>query len=109
MQEHSIFRECRQGDVSSLPGLVDRHKTALYRYCLFLTRAADRADDLFQQTWVRAIEKLDSYDSKRSFATWLTVIATNLYRDAWRSPVLEQGDEPHADYRQIGPHIFSSP
>jgi RNA polymerase sigma-70 factor (ECF subfamily) len=42
------------------------------------------AEDLFQQTWVRVIEKISSYDARRQFDSWLFAIARNLAIDHLR-------------------------
>lgn len=53
----------------------------LYRLC-----AGDQgeAEELLQESWVRALEKLDSFDGRSSFKTWLTGIAMNCYRENLR-------------------------
>jgi len=42
------------------------------------------AEDLFQQTWVRLMEKIGSYDTRRNFEAWLFAIARNLAIDHLR-------------------------
>jgi len=42
------------------------------------------AEDLFQQTWIRLMEKIGSYDARRSFEAWLFAIARNLAIDHLR-------------------------
>lgn len=82
--------EVGQGDateliVAALPGLR--------RYALMLTSDADRADDLVQDTVVRALEKRASFDGRSSLATWLHRIMHNLAIDASR----RRGETP-ADF-----------
>ena len=55
------------------------------------------AEDLFQQTWVRAVERIGRYDPRREFAPWLFAVARNLAIDELRRlrpESLEEADEP---------------
>lgn len=65
------------------------HKDKLYRLCLYLERSKDKADELFQDTWLRALEKMYQYDIDKPFYPWITQLAVNLYRDKLRRFKLE--------------------
>lgn len=69
--------------------MIDEHKDQLYRLCLYLEKNTDRAEELFQDTWVKAIEKFSMYNSDYPFYTWLTQVAVNTYRDKLRRLKLE--------------------
>ncbi len=64
--------------------LIDRYKTDLYSLCMKLTRSGPDADDLFQDTWIRVMKRLDSYTPEYRFKTWLFAICMNRYRDLYR-------------------------
>ena len=66
------------------PGLVDEHKADLFRFCCYLTNKPDVAEELFQQTWLRTIDRISTYKPHRSFRAWLNAIAANLYKDQHR-------------------------
>lgn len=68
----------------SIEQLIYEHKDRLYRLCLYLEKNQDRADELFQDTWVKTIEKWDTYEVSLDFYPWLTQIAVNTYRDKLR-------------------------
>ena len=51
------------------------------------------ADDLFQQTWLRVMEKIGRYDARRNFESWLFSVAHNLAIDAWRGKRGESLDD----------------
>ena len=53
-------------------------------YLLALTGKRDVAEDVFQDTWVRVMERIDGYDTARSFSPWLFRIARNLAYDRLR-------------------------
>jgi RNA polymerase sigma-70 factor (ECF subfamily) len=64
--------------------LIDLHKNRLYKLCLYLEKQTYEADELFQDTWVKAIEKMHQYDQSQPFYPWLSKIAVNIYRDRLR-------------------------
>ena len=74
----------RQGDIDALTAMISRYQHRLYRYLLRLVREPAAADDLFQQTWLRVMEKIGRYDARRNFESWLFSVAHNLAVDAWR-------------------------
>ena len=63
---------------------IEKYGKRLYGLCLSLCRNPDHAQDLYQETWLRVIQKLDQYDNRLEFEGWLTRICVNLYRDQLR-------------------------
>ena len=51
----------------------------------------DDCDDLLQDTWIRALAKIDRFDPKKRFTTWLFQIALNLCRDQARRDRVRSG------------------
>jgi RNA polymerase sigma-70 factor, ECF subfamily len=84
----------RGGDVESIARLVERYQHRLYRYLLRLVSQPSTAEDLFQQTWLRVMERIQFYDPKRSFEGWLFAVAHNLAIDHLRRKKPESLDEP---------------
>jgi RNA polymerase sigma-70 factor (ECF subfamily) len=73
----------------------------LYRFALSIVRDPDRAADLVQDTYVRAMEQEDRFDEKRDAGPWLRTILHNLAvdraRSAWREVVVEDVEERWKD------------
>lgn len=67
--------------------LLQRHKDRLYSYISYIVRNNDVADDLFQETFVKAIVTIrqGGYTENGKFYSWLTRIAHNLLIDLFRS------------------------
>jgi RNA polymerase sigma-70 factor (ECF subfamily) len=84
----------RRGDRDAWSALISRYQHRLYRYLLRLVREPATADDLFQQTWLRVMEKIGRYDARRNFETWLFSVAHNLAIDFWRNQRGESLDDP---------------
>ncbi len=82
--ERELLEACRRGDSASLRLLVDRHYEPLYRFLWRLTASPDTAQELTQEAFVRALERIRSFDGRARFSTWLHTIGINLWRDAKR-------------------------
>lgn len=84
LDDIQIVKSYLNGNREVLDTLIERYKLTLYRFCYHLTSNKHEADDLFQDTWVRAVEKIRQYDDSRAFNVWLFSIAMNRYRDKYR-------------------------
>src|SRR5215470_2771894 len=84
----------RSGDVEAVAALMERYQHRLYRYLLRLVKQPGTAEDLFQQTWLRVMERIKSYDPESSFDAWLFSVAHNLAIDYLRRYRPESLDEP---------------
>ncbi len=88
----------RRGDTTGLVGLMERHQDHLFRYLVRLVGDEAVAEDVFQQTWLRAAERIDRYDRSRPFAPWLFTVARNLALDQLRRRQAESlEDLPESD------------
>jgi RNA polymerase sigma-70 factor (ECF subfamily) len=74
----------RRRDPDVLDRLIEQYQQRLYRYLLFLTGNRALAEDLFQETWVRVLERGHQYNAKNKFESWLFTIARNLVIDVSR-------------------------
>jgi RNA polymerase sigma-70 factor (ECF subfamily) len=59
--------------------LVNRYQTELYRYAMQLTRNRADADDLYQETMIKAFRAFDRLDGTANHRAWLYKIATNTF------------------------------
>lgn len=84
----------RRGEPSVFDELLSRYQHRLYRYLVRIVRDPALAEDFFQQTWLRVVEKSRQYDPRRSFEAWLFTIARNLALDHFRRYRPESLDEP---------------
>lgn len=75
------------GENEAFDTLLLRHKDRLYSYISYIVKNDDVADDLFQETFVKAIVTLrqGKYSENGKFYSWLTRIAHNLLIDQFRT------------------------
>jgi RNA polymerase sigma-70 factor (ECF subfamily) len=97
----AIARGLRRRDPDLLDRLIEQYQHRLLRYLVFLAGNRELAEDLFQETWIRVLERGHQYDGRHEFSTWLYAVARNLTIDYLRrkSPISLDGlleDEDHA-------------
>lgn len=87
------------GDNKAFDELLARTQTKLFTYIMFVVRDHDTADDIFQETFVKAITKLQQgkYTDSGKFLFWLTRIAHNVIMDWYRQQKSEHIVEPTED------------
>jgi RNA polymerase sigma-70 factor (ECF subfamily) len=83
-EEARIARVLRRRDPDALDALIAQYQHRLLRYLLHLTGNHATAEDLFQETWIRVLEKGNLYDGRSRFVTWLLTIAHNVAIDHLR-------------------------
>ena len=77
----SLVQGLRQRDPELLDRLIEEYQYRLFRYLLYITGNTERAEDFFQETWIRVLERGHQYDGKFKFEAWLFTIARNLVID----------------------------
>lgn len=75
----------KAGDSDGFRTLVQRHSRGVFRLAYRMTGNEFDAEDVVQETFLRAYRQLDQYESRSSFSTWIYRIATNYALDLIRS------------------------
>ncbi len=92
-----IARGLRRRDPDLLAFLLDRYQHRLFRYLLYLTGDKALAEDLFQETWLRVLERGRQYDGRSPFVPWLLGIARHLAIDQLRRRTPGSLEDAEAD------------
>lgn len=79
--DNELVGRVRGGDDDAFRVLVERHTRPLYRAAYRITANAADADDVVQETFLRAYRAIDRYDARASFTTWIHRIAINCSLD----------------------------
>lgn len=82
--EPALVRAAQKGDAAAFEEIVRRYQRAVYRVAYGLTRNASDADDLAQETFVRAWRALDRFRPDEPLFPWLSRIAINLSYSLFR-------------------------
>ncbi len=82
--DESVMARLQKGDGDALEILVRRHANRLLGFLLRMTRDRGRAEDLFQETFLRVHTKVDTFKPDQRFKAWLYAIAAHAAIDAQR-------------------------
>ncbi len=77
MNEKTIVRRARQGDKQAFSELVTTYSERVYNLALRILRNKEDAEDVLQETFMTVLEKIDTFDERSTFFTWVYRIATN--------------------------------
>lgn len=77
MTETELIEKCRRGERDAQRELYERHVPQIHRLMLRMAGNREDAFDLTQQTFVRAFERISSFDGRAGLGTWLYRIAAN--------------------------------
>jgi RNA polymerase sigma-70 factor (ECF subfamily) len=92
----------KRRDPELLDRLIEQFQFRLFRYLVYLTGSRDRAEDFFQETWIRVLERGHQYDGKSKFEAWLFAIARHLVID-WQRQKKVQSLDALTDPEQDAP------
>jgi RNA polymerase sigma-70 factor (ECF subfamily) len=93
----------RQKDLAVLERLVEQYQYRLVRYLVSLLGRRDGVDDLVQETWLRVLERGESYDGRSRFEPWLFRVARNIALDAMRKQPMFSLDSNEEDVVRSSP------
>jgi len=83
-EAQEITKGLRRRDPDLIDQLIEQYHYRLFRYLISLTGNREAAEDLFQETWIRVLERGHQYNQKWKFGTWLFTVARNLFLDSMR-------------------------
>jgi RNA polymerase sigma-70 factor (ECF subfamily) len=90
----AVIAQARGGDSEAFRLLVERHSRAVYQLAYRVTGNAQDAEDVVQDTFLKAYRQLGRFEARSSFGTWLHRIAMNCSVDLLRGrPRREQAEE----------------
>jgi RNA polymerase sigma-70 factor (ECF subfamily) len=84
-EEHLLIRGAQQGDRQAFARLVERHWDGLFRWLLHLAHDRHTAEDLAQDTFLKALNGLHTFRPGSNFRAWLFRIAHNTFANHRRS------------------------
>lgn len=80
MNEKELVTKAQAGDFEAFSTLIDAHKSKIYNLALKMTGNRSDAEDIVQDTVIKAIDNIDKFRGDASFGTWLFSIALNQTR-----------------------------
>lgn len=105
--DHATIRAILAGDKEAYGGLVARHSQRLFRVAWRITGNEADADDVVQEAFLRGYRKLESFESRSNFGTWIYRIAVRCALDriekgkADRASLVAEATDPEQDAVQV--------
>jgi RNA polymerase sigma-70 factor (ECF subfamily) len=84
-EEQDVIAQVRRGERAAFAVLVDAYAKPIFNLAFRMTGSRQDADDLAQETFLRAYRKLKRFDPEKKFFTWLYTIALNIIRNHLKS------------------------
>jgi len=81
-----LVKSAQKGDRNSFSQLIQATEKDLYRFLVHLTKNPVLAQDLFQESYIKALENIKNLKDPSRFKSWLFRSAKNLFLDFVRSP-----------------------
>lgn len=82
MRDGQLVERAQEGDTEAFDELVQRHQQRIFGTLVKMTGSRELALDLTQDAFLRAWERIDSFEKRSAFSTWLYRIAVRLAYDA---------------------------
>jgi RNA polymerase sigma-70 factor (ECF subfamily) len=113
VETEELIRRYQKGDEQAVVALIGRYQHYVYRLCYLVMRNEQDAEDMTQETFVRAFQALPRFEIRegRSFEAWLYRIAVNRCRSRmrrrwyqvlpWPNPAPQIASEPEARPDQL--------
>ena len=77
MNENELVAQAQKGDRRALSMLVTEYSERVYNLALKILRNREDAEDVLQETFMTVIEKINMFDGRSTFFTWIYRVATN--------------------------------
>jgi RNA polymerase sigma-70 factor (ECF subfamily) len=104
----AIAERLKRRDPLLLDQLIVEYQHRLLRYLLYLTGNRELAEDLFQETWMRVLQRGAQFNGNSRFDTWLFTIARNLVIDFRRRRTMASLEEMSAATEDSRPFEIAS-
>ena len=112
LSDRVLLNNYLSGDRSAISELIERHSKRVRSYIGMMVKDDDIADDIFQETFIKAVKVIDEgrYTDSGKFLSWVLRIAHNRVLDHFRrKKSSRQINEAEAGYDVIGTMRFSEP
>src|SRR2546421_12970151 len=102
--ERDRIAESQKGDHDAFEQLIREHQRMIHSLCYRMTGSVAEAEDLAQETFIRAYQQLDSFRAEARFSSWLYRIAVNqCLKWQKRTARREQFNEDWSEQAQMAP------
>ena len=76
-EEAAVIEKAKAGDKQAIKELVDEYAPVIFRFSYNICRNQDKAEHATQETFLSILKKLNQFDNRSKFSTWLYTIVSN--------------------------------
>lgn len=100
--DRDLILHARRGDAEAYGELVTRYQTSVFNVCYRILHERGEAEDLAQESFIRAYDRINTFDIEREFGPWIRRVAANICLNHLESRrnIVELKDERDADESQ---------
>ena len=100
--DRDLIQRARRGDAEAFGELVTYHQKSVFNVCYRILHERTEAEDMAQETFIRAHERLGTFDEDRPFGPWVRRVAANVCLNHLESQrvTMELDEERDADESQ---------
>ncbi len=99
MTKDKLLEEAQNGNVEAFTSLVEACQSRLFAFALKMVHSREEAEEIVQETLIRAYKNLWRYDGRAGFITWLYSIALNLCKS-----IMKRQKRAHISLDSLLPH-----
>jgi len=103
LDDAAAVAKAKGGDQEAFRVLVERHSRSIYRLAYRMTGRPEDAEDVVQETFVRAYRQLGRFEARSNFGTWLYRVGFNCAIDYMRARPHRESAEPQETLERISP------
>src|SRR5919106_134808 len=102
LSDCDLIQRARRGETEAFGELVTRYQTSVFNVCYRLLHERAEAEDMSQESFIRAHERLNTFDEERPFGPWIRRVAVNVCLNHLESQhvTTELDEERDADQSQ---------
>ncbi len=89
MDDLKIIESCLLGNTRIFSRLIDNYKNMVYNLAYRMSSSPHEAEDISQETFLRAFQSLARFNSSYKFSTWLYQITLNIIRDKYKKKEID--------------------
>lgn len=108
-EDLTIIKEVLNGNTESFARIIDKYKDDVFTLAVRMTGDTAEAEDISQETFIKAYKKLKSFNPRWKFKNWLYTIATNLARDKLRKKKFAFSSLDHMTTTEEGEELSQEP
>ena len=74
-----LVKEAQQNNINAFSSLIEMYQDELFKFCILLLGNVELAQDVCQETYIIALQKINKLKNPSAFKSWLFTVAKNIF------------------------------